>query len=98
MADVSDIAKMFTPEVYQALQDPQRRRQAAFALAAQFPPPPEGILDVQGVGQQPTAPVGGPPLRAPQAPKLTGDPFVDIGRGIPNFGGFGAPNILPQGK
>jgi hypothetical protein len=93
-----------TPEKLAQLQNPEFRQQIARTLAAQFPAPqvdpaaltPQALMQnfQQAQSQQGQSPA--PPIQAPPAAQPP-NPLANIGNDIPNFGGFGAPNIIPQG-
>lgn len=99
---MEEFKKLLTPEIIQKLADPAQRQKIAQELAGQYPAPPGDIdpssfaeggdfIGAQGgpAAPQPLGPPG-PQLQAPQPPQLP-NPLAGIGKGISNFGGFGAP-------
>lgn len=99
------IQQLLDPQMLQRLQDPATRRKVAQGLAQHSPPPPiegltpEAFANPQGGGAPPPGGAGPAPLlQVPTGAPPPTDPLAGIGSDIPNFGGFGTPEIRPQGR
>lgn len=99
------LKQLLNPEMIKRLQDPAIRRTVAQGLAQHSAPPPsdalspEAFANPQGGGALPPSGAGpAPQLQVPVGAPPPTDPLAGIGSDIPNFGGFGAPEIRPQGR